>query len=265
MSDRSTAVQVALLVAALVLVVGTGVLVNRLASPWLRLLEGYGWPSWAAWPLVRWHAGRIQDAEKRYQHGLTNLADKDLSAPERRRLRDRMSRLEVRLRRYPVEADPKYPERTMPTRFGNVLRAAESLPKDKYGLDAVICWPRLWMCLPDQAREELVGSRTALDAAATSCLWGVLFVLWTPFNLVALPLGIGFALAGYWLFMVPRALTYGALIESAFDLYRGELYAALRWPHPSNPAVERQEGLRITNYLWRGSDKTSPTFEKPSS
>lgn len=262
--DRPIAIQVVLLIAALVVVVGSGVLVTRLASPWLRLLEGYGWPWWAAWPMVRWHAWRVGNAEKRYQRYQADLDGGKPSSVRRRRLRDKVARLEVRLRRFPAEADPKRPERTMPTRLGNVLRAAESLPADKYGLDAVVCWPRLWLCLPEQAREELVGSRAALDVAATSCLWGVLFVLWTPLNLAALPLGLGFAIAAYGLWMVPRAITYGVLVESTFDLYRSELYAALRWPLPSTPAEERAEGKRITGYLWRGSDKEAPTFERPA-
>jgi len=44
---------------------------------------------------------------------------------------------------------PAESDRHMPTKLGNILRAAELRSKDKYGLDAVICWPRLWLLLPD--------------------------------------------------------------------------------------------------------------------
>jgi hypothetical protein len=60
--------------------------------------------------------------------------------------------------------------------------------------------------------------------------------------------------------MVQAARTYGDLIEAAFDLYRLQLYQALRWPLPSTPKEELAGGQALTEYLWHGSDQGYPTF-----
>jgi len=67
----------------------------------------------------------------------------------------------------------------MPTRLGNLLRAAERKPLEKYGLDAILCWSRLWMLLPDAVKKDLQESRADLNNAARVWLWSLLFCGWT--------------------------------------------------------------------------------------
>src|SRR5262249_9746917 len=147
----------------------------------------------------------------------------------------------------------------MPTRLGNILRAAEGQPGDKYGLDAVICWPRLWLILPGDVREELVRARIRLDSAVSACNWAVLFVIFTPWLPWAPAAGAAFAVAGYYVWVLDRSRLFGDLIDATFDLHRHALYQALRWPLPANPAAERRAGRALTDYLWRGSDAEEPT------
>jgi hypothetical protein len=65
-------------------------------------------------------------------------------------------------------------------------------------------------------------------------------------------------------FWVPaRAEVYADLIEAAFDLHRGLLYAQLRWPFPENPKAEPQLGRLLTTYLVRGLDTAYPSFTPP--
>ena len=52
-----------------------------------------------------------------------------------------------------------------PTYLGNALRAGESAVYYKYGLDVVVCWPRLWLLLPSSTQEELNKSRQKLDSS----------------------------------------------------------------------------------------------------
>jgi hypothetical protein len=63
---------------------------------------------------------------------------------------------------------PARPWQYMPTRTGNILRAAETRPAEKYGLNTVIVWPRLWLLLPGPVRDEPTAARAALDSAVAA-------------------------------------------------------------------------------------------------
>jgi hypothetical protein len=48
------------------------------------------------------------------------------------------------------------------------------------------------------------------------------------------------------------ARNYGDLIDAAFDLYRHQLYRALRVPLPRNSEEEKKAGQLLSENLWRG-------------
>ena len=133
----------------------------------------------------------------------------------------------------------------MPTRLGNILQAFESRPAVRYGLNTELCWPRLWMLLPDGAKQEITEARSRLSFAAQVWIWGVLFTVWTAWAWWALPVGILTAILAY-LRMLVVAGVYGELLESCFDIHRHLLYTALRWPLPATPAEEHQRGTELT-------------------
>ncbi|ABW11984.1 conserved hypothetical protein [Parafrankia sp. EAN1pec] len=257
--DRQTpATQVAVILTILLAVAASGIVMNRLATPALRLLEGY-WPAWAG-PLHHRLTDRLarraaaeasawQQAYNRAHESTTPTAE-DLAA---------YTRLERRRRRRP--AAPAY---FMPTPIGNILRAAERRPIDKYGLDTVALWPRIWTLLPDAIREEILTVRASLDTAVTTAMWGLLFCAFAPFTYLAVPIGLGVAALTIVVTVPTRAQLFGDLIETAYDLHRTALYQQLRWPPPTNPHEERACGQRLTAYLWRGSDDTTPTFTSPT-
>jgi hypothetical protein len=137
-------------------------------------------------------------------------------------------------------------------------------PKDKYGLDSVIVWPRLWLLLPGSARDELTAARAALDSSVAAVLWGLLFCVfawWTPLALIA---GLGVAISSAVFWVPSRAETFGELMESSFDLYRFALYEQMRWPLPENPDDERKDGESLTQYIWRGTSPVGQAFAKPT-
>jgi hypothetical protein len=246
-------VQAALVAGALIVVAATGLVGERLTLPALRLLEGY-WPAWLA-PvrrrLVARQAAKLRALEDRWSKLTAKHDEQTLSAREH----DELIRLEQRLHQLPSR-----PERLMPTKVGNILRCAESRPVDKYGLDAVRCWPHLWLTLPDTARQELGATRAALDGAAAACVWGVASLVWSPWSpLIGLG-GLTVALVAVQFWVPQRAAVFADLVESAFDLYRRNLYNALRWPLPEDPADERRQGRLLTEYLWRGLDTPDPKF-----
>jgi hypothetical protein len=251
---RGTGAPVELQVAAIVVALGvlllTGQLVDWLTMPALRLMEGY-WPAACA-GLHRLLVDRIarrQEAATARWRALQRSTD-NLTASERAEL----LRLERHLRRLPLLA-----QQLMPTRLGNTLRASEARPARKYGLDPVVCWPHLWLLLPDIVQGQLADARTRLDRAAATVLWGLLIVVWTWWSPWALVAAAAVTAGGY-LAAVRAAATFGDLVEAAWDLYRPELYRAVRWPLPDNPAEEYREGRALTSYLRRGARGTTPTF-----
>jgi hypothetical protein len=252
LASLSTPAMLPILVGGLLLVLFSTVVAQRL-QPWtLRLLEGYWHP--ALGPLRRRMAARqsrkLGVLEERFQQLASAQDQGTLTAAQS----EEYVKLDCRLRRAPAQADKR-----MPTRLGNILRAAESSPSDKYGLDTVVCWPRLWLLLPDGAKKDLSEARSALGVAAASWLWSVLFLVWTVWAWWAAPVGILLATACYsW--MLAAAENFGDLLESAFDVYRAELYKMLRWRLPSTAADERESGRELTQYLWRGDDGESILF-----
>lgn len=163
--------------------------------------------------------------------------------------------LKMQLRQFPQ------PNFVMATRLGNLLRSAEMRPQTKYGLDAITCWPHLWLLLPDGVKMDLQEARINLNNAARVWLWSLLFTIWTIWAWWAVLLGIFAALFVYYCWMLDASKTYGDLIEATFDIYRQDLYKSLRWPLPKNPADEIELGKQVTEYLWSGSDQNEPFFE----
>jgi hypothetical protein len=196
--------------------------------------------------------GRLQKQEERW-YELEGIAPQARTAGQR----DEHARLDARLARYPVD-----PRRLMPTRLGNLLRAAEEYPQVRYGLATSVCWPRLWLLLPEEAQKTLAGARQRLNGAARFSLWGALFASWTVWAWWAAPLAVVAAIAAYWA-MLDAAGVYGDLLRAAFDLHRFALYEALRWPLPAGPEGEEVQGQRLSEYLFRGAASKSVQFVVP--
>ena len=78
--------------------------------------------------------------------------------------------------------------------------------------------------MPDTACQELAGARAALDASVATVVWSLLFIpfaLWSPW---AVAVGLGVAALAVLVWVPARAATFAALVETAFDLYRQDLY-----------------------------------------
>lgn len=151
----------------------------------------------------------------------------------------------------------------LPTRVGNILRAAERRPYYRYGLDAIVCWPRLWLLLPEAVKQDLQAAQTELNNAVRLVFWSGLFCMWEIWAWWAIPIGVIAAWFAYgW--AIEAASVYGALIEATFDLHRSLLYQALNWQRPDDPEEERRVGNQLTDYLWRGAVSKPPDLSPRS-
>ena len=235
--------QIALLGLALLGLILSSLLTSRWQFTLLRWLEGY-WP----WPLhylegvsTAWQAGRLAHNERKLNALLSKR--KPLSALQTRQRAD----LEIFTHYFPAESSA-----ILSTRLGNILRAGETAPAQKYGLDAFVCWPRLWPLLPENLRRDLTAIRENLLVMAEVWGLGMLSVIWVIWSWWALPVALVWMLGAYRL-TLSIAMAYADMIESAFDLYRRDLYTAVDWPFPEEKGdAEIAAGKQLTEFLWRG-------------
>ena len=147
----------------------------------------------------------------------------------------------------------------MPTRLGNVLAAAEEYPFRFYGLDSVTWWSRLVTLLPESmisaVNEEEAYMVAALNLSAIFTLFaliggGATFLL-TKNGVLSLLLVIGGGGLAWLCYVaaVSQAESYGAMIRTAFDLYRHRILTAMHLPLPLNLADERVIWIALNECL----------------
>jgi hypothetical protein len=237
------------IIVVLCLVIVSSHIMQSLVLPTMRLLEGYGWHPIIRRPLIERQRLHREKLFHRYQTIAEHEADRPLSRDERARFHQ----IDQTLHRMPS------PDSMMPTQLGNILRAAEERPMQRYGLDALVCWSRLWLLLPDTTRNELTAARTNLNITVRVMLWGALFAVgawWVWWSVLVAIIIVGFAYRR----ALVAAQTYGTLIEATFDVHRWLLYDALHLPRPTTPQDERAMGQRVTQYLYRGIADGSLSF-----
>ncbi|MFF9115810.1 hypothetical protein ACF09Y_09410 [Streptomyces massasporeus] len=258
LTRQKAPVQLLTVAVVLLAVAASAVAVQQFVTPALRLMAGY-WPRWSGFVrdrlVARVRVKAVADSQE--WHRLGSLVFGPDATPDVDTLRC-FAEVDRRVQLHPGSLNA-----LMPTHVGNVLRAAETRPGDKYGLDAVTVWPRLWLLLPETARKELEVTRLALDRGVAAALWGLLFLTFTPWTLWAVPIGLMATAVAVFFITPSRAEVYGQLVESAFDVHRTTLYEHLRWPLPNNPRDEQVQGRALTTYLRRGSDADLPIFATP--
>ncbi|HAC65632.1 MAG TPA: hypothetical protein DCF68_19400 [Cyanothece sp. UBA12306] len=271
-NQLSQTVQIILIISLLLVVLLSAIFVQRCEFSILRFLEGY-WPNWLKWlqrlliknqqhrkekrenilnltlEKIEYLSQEIAEIEQEINDKRTTLTPEEVTKKSQKitKLRgqkfnetEKFINLDWQLRYFP--SDP------MPTKLGNILKAAEQRPLKQYGLDTIICWPRLWLLLPDSVKLELSQARMSLNSSAINWFWSLLFFGWTFFTLWIIPIAL---LSTYLTYrsILNTAIIYGDLLESAFDLYRFELYQSLRFPLPKSTAEEKQRGEQLTTYL----------------
>lgn len=154
-----------------------------------------------------------------------------------------------------------YEKHLVPTRLGNVYKAAELYPLDRYGIDSVFFWTRLRQVLPDKFVEQLQEVKIATDFFLLCSLLCVIFPLIAVPYLIAhsaslasialctLTLVLGWL--SYEAALIP-ALSYAELIRVAFDLYRKNLLKEFNLTPPDNIEDEKLLWKKLVEFLFRG-------------
>jgi len=235
-----------------VALLGLGILVfslilHPLQLSLVRLLEGY-WGEGRVGRTVAAMGRRRHQGRRRKLDGRTLVPRSDGTVDPDRARSATLAAWELR-RRYPRS------DRVLPTRLGNVLRAAEDRTGDKYGLDAVLAWPRLFPLVSDGLAGALDDARNQLDLAArfavTFLLAGVaaLILLGAHGWWVMTAAGAAFLAWLSYRAAVNAAIAYGELMETAFDLHRFDLLRALHVPLPPDHKHELEINATVTEFL----------------
>jgi hypothetical protein len=223
-------------------------------TPIVRLFEGY----WGDTKPMRWLA------DKRSEHW-QNKRKRLVKMSYSKNPDDRESILRADRR---LQAEFPASTRVLPTRLGNVLRAAEDSVGQRYGLQTVAVWPRLYPFLGvtlnaalDDVRDRLdmslrwscyllVGSIVSAALLFQHLLWWLL-----PAALILLALGAyGSACA--------TAKNYGVLLATAFDLHRFDMLRAMRISLPTDEAEEQATGEALSAFLTGQRDSHGLTYSK---
>jgi hypothetical protein len=176
--------------------------------------------------------------------------------------------------------NPPRGEPFLPTRFGRALRAAEAYPRERYGADAVLVWPRLAPLLPKEFTEGFSSAETAVTVTTT--LATLLLVVGVPLAAAATavvvtsdapeprPLWFGWQLVGAawavvlglaWLCYqaaVGAAAEYGDQIRTAFDLYRRKVLEQMGYRLPPDAEAEKITWQVLTDWLLLGEGGSEP-------
>ncbi|MBW4502418.1 MAG: hypothetical protein KME57_23335 [Scytonema hyalinum WJT4-NPBG1] len=159
---------------------------------------------------------------------------------------------------YPL---PKHADNVMPTRLGNILINAELYSSDRYDIDAVLIWPRLYNLFPERFLETIAEAKSSLDFMLVVSALSSIFALFSGVYLVIVKASGLLFLTCFWggLFLawltyrsaLGSALLYAQQIKTGFDLYRHELLKQMRLELPKTPSKERKLWKRIGRLLYK--------------
>jgi hypothetical protein len=233
---------------------------SMLASQWDRLVRFY-----EGYPLVSLY-GLLNNLRPVARRG-SRFSPPGVSAHQRRRAR--MAE-DVQLRgANPLKVHLAYTEHeefVLPTRLGNILRAAELYPRDRYGIDTIVMWTRMAILLPDYILQtierQIMAYQLPLVISAGSgvvALSSFLLAASGQFKLFIVIFGLSLMtsyLGYYW--SLTLAQHYGTALRSVFDVYRDELRS--KWYATFNPDIDRTHFERFRAFIITGITHTgSPT------
>lgn len=173
---------------------------------------------------------------------------------------------------------PTDPNRVTPTALGNTLAIAEEYPFERYGIDAVLFWPRLRAEVPSEELAGLDGTKGVLDGMLNVTLLAYVFGLEAivvglirpfvkiadaaaPGPLLMIGAGILSMLIGWMSYRaaVSAARSMGSQLQTFFDYYRGKVLGRFGLALPEDLAQEKVIWLRLAAFLRRGEPFYFPT------
>jgi hypothetical protein len=239
----------------LVVVLLTGTLYN-LNTSLIRLYEGYPWKESAVGKFMTNRQVRRLETAAKLLDLIAAVKAFPLPAKTSRDLQNQQNRMaEIE-----NKAFPSAPHFVLPTRFGNVIRNAETYPK-RYGIDAIEIFPRIAAKIDASYVQQIDDAKTQLDfmvhCSILAALLGYIVLLVGSFQLgVASTHFIAVCLAKIAVLLLLSYLCYlgsmspagawGMNIKAVFDLYRASLFTQLGY---DIKAVDDAQERELWNHI----------------
>lgn len=263
-----------------------------IADTTIRLFEGYYFPKWLARLLVKPIVIKHRKMKENIQPILDILGNGMVEPLSEEKIVDYSFQLEKAKYDY-LKLETIFPideELLLPTRLGNIIRAAELYPAEKYAVPGVMLWPRLLQLLPKDLKDQLEEKNNQmvfiLNSSFLAYLLGTLSVLagsvrllcdfFGFFSIRSAPMpanffdrgfvnispieyvyiGTFFLAVGYIVYSlsIPIIENFGLLVRASYDLYRFELLRKLNHPIPPSIQVEKNFWKKISEYMIAGDN-----------
>jgi hypothetical protein len=247
--EASSATQAVIVGATAVFI---ALLLSGLQYPIVRVLEGY--PLRGKRVAAKWYRWGVRRWQKRFDE-LEECKLAPMPSPERTEAARRLS-----------ERFPARRENVLPTEFGNVLRAFETHPRNRYGLDGIAIWPRIHLLLGAEERELVEEAATSMqffvNSLVTTLLVGSVLAVGSLFHqnsgwgtvgsVLGIVLGMVATAEGFRRGAVNAAQRWGTPVRAAMDLHRLELYERLGVRRPETQEEELTVARAVNRLLTFG-------------
>lgn len=151
----------------------------------------------------------------------------------------------------------------LPTRLGNIMRAAERFPLDRYNAEGILVWTRLFPVIPPAFSGNVQDARARLEFLLVIALWfigfgclsaALLLLVGRPGLLATACFAVG-TLGAYGAYRsaLTAAIEYGERLRTGFELYRLDLLAQLKFKQPTNLLEEKQLWGDFFHFLAQGT------------
>ncbi|CAM3329958.1 hypothetical protein KIPE111705_02840 [Kibdelosporangium persicum] len=146
----------------------------------------------------------------------------------------------------------------LPTRLGNVLRRAETTAGERYGLNSVVTYPRLYPHLSTPMNNALANR---IDLIDTACTFVIVFgaqavisapLLWNVDGWSLIP--VAFVVFAALAYRGARTVAerYAESLCAAYDLHRFDMLKAMHRKLPRDPQEELFENQELSKFLAQG-------------
>ncbi len=235
----------------------------------LKLFEGYVFFNHFSFLVKRQKkkANELSLKRERLKRRIERLKQREKKLTNGKYIRKRKSNLEKQYYQVAANYDASFPpsvDLVLPTKFGNILRSAESYSGTRYGIDAVLFWPRLFFVIHDDYKKVINESRDELSFLVNcSVLASTFFVICVGYalcefnqveNRFLLASVISLVLA--WFFNRASLISvraFGDTIRSAYDLFRLDLLKQLRLKMPKNSYEEYKNWRNLGEFIVLGN------------